>query len=79
VTSAELTALIVAVTGLVAAVGTTLVQVNRLTVKIDRNHELLNGRIGELLNVSTMAAKKQGELEGRDWATRTTGIPPTLP
>jgi len=61
----QATALIVAITALVAAVGTTYAQIRSLRRDVRVSHELMNGRLQDLLDVSAIAAKKQGELEGR--------------
>lgn len=57
------TALIVAVTGLVAAVGAVIVQVRGL-------RRDLNGRVSQLIDVATTASHRKGELEGRDFMRR---------
>lgn len=62
-TAEQATALLVALTGLVAALGAAVVQVRGL-------RRDLNGRVTELLSEATSAAHKHGELEGRDFMRR---------
>lgn len=65
----QVTALIGAITALVVAVSAVLLQVRGL-----RND--INGRVAQLIDTTAAAAKKQGELEGRDFMQRlTTGAP----
>lgn len=66
----QFTALIVAVTGLIAAVGVVLAQVRQ-------THNLVNSRMTELLDATKLASQKTGELQGRDQErTRTLVDPP---
>jgi hypothetical protein len=60
-TAEQATALIVAVTGLVAALGAIYAQLRQ-------THGLINGRMQELVDSTRLAAAKQGEMDGRDWA-----------
>ena len=59
----QVTALIVAVTGLVAAIGALIVQLRLL-------RKDLNGRVSQLLETSSLAQHRLGELEGRDFMHR---------
>jgi len=65
VTVEQATALVVAITGLVGAVGVLVVQIRSLRKDI-------NGRLTQLLAVAEQAARKDGELAGRDF-TRQAG------
>ena len=60
-TPEQSTALIVALTGLVAAVGAIYAQLRQ-------THALMNSRMSELIRSTHQAAQKQGELLGRDWS-----------
>jgi len=60
VNTAELTALIVAVTGLIGALGALFVQLRQL-------HGLVNGRMTQLLEQTKIASASAGELVGRDY------------
>lgn len=53
-------ALIVAITGLVAAVGVVIVQLRQV-------HNLVNSKMADLIEQTRLAALKQGELAGRDY------------
>jgi hypothetical protein len=57
----QATALIVAVTGLIAAIGVVAVQLVQVKKQI-------NGRLTELIATTKLAAQKDGELAGRDFA-----------
>ena len=59
----QATALIVALTGLVGAIGLLMRQIGEL-------RRDLNGRLEQLLESTSAAAHKQGELAGRDFARR---------
>lgn len=59
-TPEQATALIVAVTGLVAALGVVAVQLRQV-------HTMVNGRMAELIESTRSAAAKEGELAGRDF------------
>jgi len=63
----QLVAILTAVTALVTALGGLAVQLRSLRATIERNHDLLNGRVGELLTATQMAALREGELRGRDF------------
>lgn len=63
-------ALIGALTALVVAIGKILVDLAELKVQAQRNHDAINGRMGDVLTASVMAARKTGELEGRDFKAR---------
>jgi len=54
-----LTALIIAVTGLVGALGAVFVQLRQ-------THSLINSRMTELIETTKLASGKAGELAGRD-------------
>lgn len=60
-TPEQVVAIIVAVTGLTAAVGVVLVQLAQLRRDV-------NGRMTQLLEHASEAARKDGELAGRDYA-----------
>lgn len=60
-TSEQLTAILGALTALVVAVTALVVQVRQWRKEI-------NGHVTELLSVTAAAAKREGELAGRDWA-----------
>lgn len=62
----QATALIVAVTGLVAAVGAVYAQLRQ-------THALMNSRMTELLSRTEEASAKLGELRGRDFAASSQG------
>lgn len=66
----QATALIVAITGLVVALGTVYGQLRGLRRDVRSHHATVDGRMVELLTLSQLAAEKQGELAGRDFATR---------
>lgn len=68
-TAEQATALIVAATGLIAAIGTVIVQVRGL-------RRDLNGRVSQLIDVSSTAQRRLGELEGRDFMHRLQNPPP---
>lgn len=68
ITPEQATALVVALTGLVAAVGAILVQIRSL-------RKDLNGRLTQLLDEAKTAAEKRGELAGRDFAATTRETP----
>lgn len=68
-TPEQATALIVAVTGLVAAIAAATVQIRGLRRDV-------NGRMTQLLERSESAARKLGELEGRDFMRRLQNPPP---
>lgn len=69
----QATALVVAITGLVVALGTVYGQIRGLRQDVRSHHATVDGRMVELLTLSQLAAKKQGELEGRDFVTRSPG------
>lgn len=58
-TPEQATALIVAITGLVGAIGAVFVQLRQ-------THRLINSRMTELLETTKLASQKTGELDGRD-------------
>lgn len=68
-TPEQATALVIAITGLLAAFGTVYNQVRGLRRDIRSHQELIDGRMADLLTLGQLAAKRQGELEGRDYAT----------
>lgn len=70
VTPEQASALIVALTGLVAALGVIIVQLRQ-------THNLVNSRMTQLVDTTKLAAHKDGELAGRDFYTRLTGAIPT--
>lgn len=63
ITFEQWTALLVAATALVTAIGATAVQLRGL-------RKDLNGRVSQLIEAATAASRKQGELEGRDFMQR---------
>jgi len=67
VTVEQATALVVAITGLVGAVGVLVVQIRSLRKDI-------NGRLTQLLAVAEQAARKDGELAGRDYSRGLTTV-----
>ena len=77
-TPEQATALLVAATGLIAALGVLVAQLHQL-------RKDLNGRLAELVETTRVAALKTGELEGRAWQeqrssqieTRTLSRPPS--
>lgn len=69
-TPEQATALIVAITGLVAALGVLVVQLVQVRKQID-------GRLTELLATTRVAAQKEGEMVGRDFVERRQDPPPT--
>ena len=66
-TPEQATALIVAATGLIAAVGVLVVQLRSLRKDI-------NGRLSQVLDLAATAARKDGELAGRDFAHQTNKV-----
>lgn len=63
----NVTALVVAITGLVGAIGIMVVQVRGL-------RKDLNGRLTQLLEAHGEAQRKEGELAGRDYVTTGTAV-----
>jgi hypothetical protein len=63
VSAEQATALIVALTGLLGSIGLLMRQIGAL-------RRDLNGRLEQLLETTSTAARKQGELAGRDFASR---------
>lgn len=59
-------AILTATTALVTAIGGLALQLRSLRSVVERNHDLINGRVGELLTATQLAALKEGELRGRD-------------
>ena len=55
----ELTALVVALTGLIGALAAILIQLRQ-------THALVNSRMTELLDTTKLLSQKTGELDGRD-------------
>lgn len=68
----QATALIVAVTGLVGAIGAVIVQVRLL-------RKDLNGRVSQLIEAATVSSHRKGEMEGRDFMRRLLSGPPQSP
>jgi hypothetical protein len=60
VTPEQFVAILTALTALLVAVAGVLIQVRQ-------THELVNGKMHELVQLAQVAAKKEGELEGRDY------------
>lgn len=56
----QFVAVLVALTGLVAAVGVAIVQIMSLRKAVD-------GRLSELVEATRLGATKQGEMSGRAW------------
>jgi hypothetical protein len=69
VTPEQATALVIAATGLVGAIGVLVAQLHQLRKDI-------NGRLTELVASTELAAQKTGELAGRDWHERRTSDRP---
>jgi hypothetical protein len=63
VSAEQATALLVALTGLVGAIGVLVAQLHQM-------RKDLNGRLTELVATTKLAAQKTGELAGRDWTER---------
>lgn len=59
----QLVAILVAITGVLGAVGVVLKQLLELRADV-------NGRLTQLLEAEAARAKKEGELAGRDYADR---------
>ena len=55
----EVTALVVAITGLVGALGAIYIQLRQ-------THSLVNSRMTDLLDTTKLLSQKTGELDGRD-------------
>lgn len=70
-TPEQFTALIVALTGLIAAVGAVFAQLRS-------THKLMNGRMTELLDATKLASQKTGELRGRDFQPATVLVAPSV-
>ncbi len=64
-TPEQAAALIVAITGLVGALGAVFVQLRQ-------THSLINSRMTELVETTKLAAQARGELAGRDFAAGAT-------
>lgn len=62
----QFTAILVALGGLLTAAGVLLRAVRGLRLQLRETHELVNGKMSELLTVAQLAALKEGELKGRD-------------
>jgi len=62
-TPEQLVAILVAITGVLGAIGILIGQIRQL------RHEV-NGRLSELLFVTAAAAHKEGEMMGRDFPTQ---------
>ena len=70
ITPEQATALIVAITGLIAALGAVFVQLRQ-------THALINSRMTQLVETTKLAAQASGELSGaRDERARTLAAPP---
>lgn len=67
VTPEEAIAILTAVTALVTALGVMARQIVELRGELRRQHDLVNGRLGELLTTAQLAALREGELRGRDY------------
>ena len=59
-TPEQLTALIIAITGLIGAFGVVIAQLRA-------THQLINSRMTELVESTKLASKREGELVGRDF------------
>jgi hypothetical protein len=68
-TPEQFTALIVALTGLIAAVGAVWAQLRQ-------THKLMNGRMTELLDATKLSGQATGELLGRDFRPSSPGAVP---
>lgn len=66
-TPEQVTAMLSAVTALVAALTGFAIAIRRVDGRVKATSERINGRMDELLTVAQLAARKQGELEGRDF------------
>jgi hypothetical protein len=69
-TPEQFTAIVVAITGLIAAVGAVFVQLRQ-------THSLLNGRMTQLIEQTKIAATASGEMAGRDFEQSKTAAAPT--
>lgn len=66
------------VVGILGAVTALVVAITALVVQLKGLRRDLNGHVTQLVNTSTAAAKREGELEGRDFMHRLlTGGPET--
>lgn len=68
--SEQFVAVATALTALVLAVG-------KVWVDVRATHELVNHKMGELLTMAQLAARKEGELRGRDFSLAESGLSPT--
>lgn len=59
-------AVLTAATALLVALGAILKTLVDIKAQAVRNHDAINGRVGELLTATQLAALKEGELRGRD-------------
>jgi hypothetical protein len=66
VSAEQLVAILTATTALLGALGAIFAQLLALRHQMQANHELINGRVAELLTTTQLAALKEGELRGRD-------------
>lgn len=67
-TPEQLVAILVAISGVLGAVGILIGEIRKLRYD-------LNGRLSEYLHAAATAARKEGELAGRDYAHRLHNTP----
>ena len=72
-TPEQFTAILAALAGLITAAAMLVGAVRGLRSEFRATRELVNGKMTELLAVTQLAARKEGELQGRDFAR---GNPP---
>ena len=66
-TPEQFTAILVALAGLITAAAMLVGAVRGLRSELRQTRELVNGKMTALLESVAIAARKQGELEGRDF------------
>jgi hypothetical protein len=66
VVAEQVVAILTATTALLGALGAIFAQLIALRHQMASNHDAINGRVGELLTATQLAALKEGELRGRD-------------
>lgn len=71
-TPEQVVAIVGALTALAVAVAGVILQVRGLAASV-------NGRMGEMLRLAQLAAEKKGELEGRDYERSIPADPPAEP
>lgn len=68
-TAEQFTAILVALAGLITAAAMLVGAVRGLRSELRQTTHLFNGKMSELINVAVMAARKEGELAGRDYSS----------